>query len=126
MFVIGIDVGTTGTKAIVVDEKGNILGKGYKEYSLITLPGGKIEQNADDWYDAAVFATKAALDTFDGDKNEIVALSLSTQGGSTVPVDENFRPLSNAYTWMDRRATREISEAVSEAGGGDVIYKKTG
>ena len=39
--------GTTGTKAIVVDEKGNILGKGYKEYSLITLPGGKIEQTQD-------------------------------------------------------------------------------
>ena len=44
MYLIGIDVGTTGTKVILTDEKGNIIGKGYKEYSLITLPGGKVEQ----------------------------------------------------------------------------------
>lgn len=125
MYLIGIDVGTTGTKVIITDEKGNICGKGYKEYALITLPGGKIEQNADDWYDAAVFATREALKTFTGDKNDIAAISLSTQGGSTLPVDENFRPLSNAYTWMDRRAVKEIEEAAAEVGS-DFIYKKTG
>lgn len=125
MYVIGIDVGTTGTKVIVTDEKGNILGKGYKEYSLITLPGGKVEQNADDWYNAAVFATREALSAFEGDKKNIVAISLSTQGGSTVPVNEKFEPLCNSYTWMDRRAVKEINEAAAEVGA-DYIYKKTG
>lgn len=125
MYFIGIDVGTTGTKVIVTDENGNISGKGYKEYALITLPGGKVEQNADDWYEAAVFATKQAVSVSGADINEIVALSLSTQGGSTLPVDEDFRPLSNAYTWMDRRAVAEIEEASAE-NSIDSIYKKTG
>lgn len=125
MYLIGIDVGTTGTKVILTDEKGNIIGKGYKEYSLITLPGGKVEQRAEDWYEAAVFATREALSHFDGDKKEIVALSLSTQGGSTLPVDENYEPLSASYTWMDRRGVKEIEEATAEAGA-DAIYKKTG
>lgn len=122
MYVIGIDVGTTGTKVVLTDEKGNIVGKGYKEYSLVTLPGGKVEQRAEDWYDAAVFATRRATEGFCG---EVAAISLSTQGGSTLAVDENFEPLSMAYTWMDRRASVEIEEAAEEFGA-DAIYKKTG
>ena len=43
MLIFGIDVGTTGTKAAIIDEKGCVLGKGYQEYSLITTPEGGTE-----------------------------------------------------------------------------------
>ena len=50
MLVIGLDVGTTGTKAIVCDEKGKILGIGYKEFELICDRAGFVSQKAADWW----------------------------------------------------------------------------
>ena len=52
MLVIGLDVGTTGTKAVVVDSSGKVLGGGYKEYGLVSVYG-RVTQGANDWWDAA-------------------------------------------------------------------------
>ena len=49
MYVIGLDVGTTGVKAIVTDKNGFVYGKGYKEYNLIAKDDIFIEQSAADW-----------------------------------------------------------------------------
>ena len=103
MYFIGTDVGTTGTKTIIIDENGNILGKGYQEYELIAGKGGFVEQNANDWWEAVKFSVNEAVKNIK-DKENIVAMSLSTQGGTTLPVDKDFNPLSLAYTWMDERA----------------------
>lgn len=110
-FYLGIDLGTTGTKTILFDENGKVLGKGYKGYDLITPKDGFFEQNAEDWYDAVVESTKQAIVGFDG---EIDGVSFSAQGGSFlfVDVDEsgNVIPLTNAITWMDKRADKEAVE----------------
>ena len=123
MTVIGMDVGTTGTKAIVVDENGKVLGQGYGEYELITLGGGKIEQRADDWWKAGVKAVREA--TKDLNVKDICGLSISTQGGTMLPVDENFVPMRDALTWMDSRAKAECAE-FKAAMGEENIYHKTG
>ncbi len=123
MTVIGMDVGTTGTKAIVVDENGKVLGQGYGEYELIALGGGAIEQRADDWWNAGVKAVREA--TRGLDTEEIVALSISTQGGTMLPVDEDFRPMRDALTWMDSRSKAECAELKAIAGE-ENIYHKTG
>ena len=65
MYVIGLDVGTTGTKAVVCDENGAILAGGYKEYELTSPKSGWIAQNANDWWDAAVFAIRKAAQSVD-------------------------------------------------------------
>ena len=76
MYFIGTDVGTTGTKTIITDQNGTVFGKGYQEYELITGPGGKVEQNASDWWEAVVVSIKNALGTVP-DPEEIFAMSLS-------------------------------------------------
>ena len=110
-FYLGIDLGTTGTKTILFDESGNVLGKGYKGYNLITPRDGFFEQNAEDWYDAVVESTKQATADF---KGEIDGVSFSAQGGSFLFVDVddsgNIIPLTNAITWMDKRAVKEAEE----------------
>ena len=88
MLIFGIDVGTTGTKAAIIDEKGCVLGKGYQEYSLITTPEGGVEQNAEDWWDATVYAVRTAIKNAAVSPGDIAAVSFSTQGGPTVAVDE--------------------------------------
>lgn len=125
MLIFGIDVGTTGTKAAVVDEKGNVLAKGYQEYSLITTPQGGVEQNAEDWWKATVFAVNTAMRKAGAKPEQIAGISFSTQGGTTVATDENFTPLKSADTWMDRKAESEWEELCRTIDP-DEIYRKSG
>lgn len=121
--LLGVDVGTTGAKALLVDRQGAVHGKGYREYPLLPGPGGRVEQRADDWWDAAVFAVRAAL--AGQDARQVCALSLSTQGASMLAVDDAYRPLGSAITWMDTRAEEE-SRQLDRAVGGEAIYRKSG
>jgi sugar (pentulose or hexulose) kinase len=124
MYVIGLDVGTTGTKAVVIDEKGSICGSGYKEYELRSAPGGIVTQNAEDWWDAVCFAVKKAVSNVDDPEN-VRAIGLSTQGASMVPVDSSCHPLYDVMTWMDNRAVEE-ADYLDRTVGADEIYKKCG
>ena len=54
MYVLGIDVGTTGTKTVVLGEDKKIHGLAYREYPITSAPGGIAEQSAEAWGDAVV------------------------------------------------------------------------
>lgn len=122
MYVIGLDVGTTGTKAVVVDEGGSVLGSGYKEYALHS-DGVRVTQNAADWWDAAVFAVREACRSID--KNKIAAISLSTQAASMLAADGEGNALGEVITWMDNRSAEEAEE-LAAAIGSEEVYKKCG
>jgi len=122
MLVLGLDVGTTGTKAVVVDEKGNVLSGGYREYALKS-EGGRVTQSADDWWSAAVGAVNESIKCVDAAK--IGAISLSTQGASMLCINDKGEPISEVITWMDTRSKAE-AEALSNAIGKEEIYKKSG
>ncbi len=124
MMFIGLDVGTTATKAVVTDREGHIYGKGYFEYELTFPAEGQVEQNAEDWWTAATKAIRQAVSTVDI-PDEIVGIGLSTQGATLVAVDEKGIPLAPAITWMDHRATEQAS-ALDKAIGADAVYHKTG
>ena len=124
MYVIGIDVGTTGTKAYVLNEAGRVCGQGYKGYSLSPRKGGYVEQNPDDWWDACVVSVRQALAAI-SDTSSVKAISVSTQGGSTFVADENGKALMPAMTWMDARAIEEAKELKSVFAS-DFLYRKTG
>lgn len=124
MYIIGTDVGTTGTKTIVIDEKGLKKGKAYREYELKTAPGGIVSQNADDWWKAVAETIREATADIK-DKEEIKAIGLSTQGASMLAVDGNFEPLCEVITWMDQRASEECSYLKKEVGT-EYVYEKSG
>lgn len=123
MYVLGIDVGTTGTKTVVLGKDGKIHGIAYKEYPITSAPGGISEQSAEDWWDAVVYTVRES--TKNVDKSEILALSLSTQGATTAFVDKNFNSVRPAITWMDMRATEEC-KILDEKLGEDQIYLRCG
>jgi sugar (pentulose or hexulose) kinase len=120
-YYLGIDLGTTGTKSILFDENSNVLSKGYKGYNLITPFENFFEQNAEDWYDAVVESVKEATSAFNG---EVSGVSVSAQGGSFLLCDidkfGDIVPLTNAITWMDKRAEVEAKELY------DSVYNETG
>ena len=122
MYVIGLDVGTTCTKALLADDQGNVVSAGSSGYPLLSS-GSRIEQKAEDWIDASVRAIRQAVQNVD--KSRIKGLSLSTQGASTVAVDEQGRFIGNAITWMDTRSEKEACELEQELGG-EYVYRVTG
>ena len=131
-YYLGIDLGTTGTKTLLFNEKGEVLGKGYKGYGLITPEANIYEQSPEAWYDAVIESIKLATAKFDG---EIEGASVSAQGGSfafcDVDANGNLIPLTNAVTWLDKRAgveAEELKEEVSKVsksklGPGSVLAK---
>lgn len=123
MYVIGLDVGTTGTKALLIDETGKLKGRGYRGYRTIQGAGGIVEQRAEDWWEAAAGAVREACG--ECEKSEITALALSTQGASSLLVDADFNAIGNAITWMDKRAVQEEEELQNKAEDG-YYYTKTG
>ena len=122
MYYLGIDVGTTATKAIAIDRNGCCVGRGIAQYKLIT-DGSKIEQNPECFLQAIYSSVGQVLKTVAPIK--ISGISLSTQGATTAAVDEWGNPICNAYTWMDSRATEEV-RILSNEPGADYIYNTTG
>ena len=121
-YVIGLDIGTTCTKAVVVDELGKIAGQGSSGYVLIT-EGDGIEQSAQDWIDASINAIRQATSHID--PACVKGLSCSTQGGSTVAVRSDGSFIGNAWTWMDKRSTK-AAEDLEKNLSNTYIYRTTG
>ncbi len=124
-YLIGIDIGTTGTKALLFSEHGELLGQAYRGYPLFTPAVGQSEQRAEDWW-GAVVETVRLLCNESGVGDRVAAISLSTQGGTLVPVDEAGVPLRNAIVWNDARAKAQKDTFLKEVGEGALMYEKTG
>ena len=104
--LIGLDLGTTGCKAVVYDDSGAPLGESYLEYGLITLSDVMIEQDPHAWWDLTKRAIVLALDASAADRRAVRGLAVSSQGISFVLLDAEGQPLGNAINWLDGRADR--------------------
>ena len=122
--VIGLDVGTTGTKAAVCDPQGRVLGKAYCEYDLHFTGDGGVEQNAADWIGAVRTAVREAVAASGATPDSIAAISLSTQGGSVWARGEHGEALTPVMTWMDGRAHAEADDLRMLAG--ERLYRASG
>ena len=122
--LLGIDVGTTGTKALLFAADGRVLASASKSYPLITPGVGLCEQNAEDWWDALVSCVRRVC-ADPALARSVRGISLSTQGGTVVPTDADFRPLANAIVWSDARCAADVP-AFEAALGKDYVYRTCG
>lgn len=120
---LGVDVGTTGAKAIVVDAAGDAHGRGHAAYALECPRPGEVVQDATAWQEGVTTAVRAACAGLDAQR--IAALAISAQGGTLVAVDERLRPLAPARSWLDRRATGAAA-AFERRFGREDFYRRTG
>ncbi|CAM2857838.1 FGGY family carbohydrate kinase [Fructilactobacillus fructivorans] len=110
-YIIGIDIGTSSTKAILMTTAGDIISQGRVSYSLENPYPEWAQENADDWLNAATTLIKDLAEKVDS-KN-IIGIGIDgLYGGSGVPVDKAGQPLGPALIWMDRRATEETDQAL--------------
>jgi xylulokinase len=122
--IIGVDVGTTGCKALAVSDLGDTVGEAYVEVPLIARSGGVVEVDAGDWWRLAARVVRDAIREAPADE-PARAVCVSSQGISFVPVDRRMRPLRRAISWMDTRAAPQ-AEAVRSAVADDELFRITG
>ncbi|MGD0295400.1 MAG: xylulokinase [Terracidiphilus sp.] len=117
-YTIGIDVGTGGTRALMVDEKGALLGSATHEHVPFASPqNGWAEQDPRDWWNAGQKAIGKLLRETGVSKNEIVAVGLAGQMHGAVLLDEKEEVLRPALIWCDQRTAEEcrvLNETIGE------------
>lgn len=116
-YLLGIDVGTTGTKTVLFDENGNVIADKTAEYPLIQPQNGWAEQNPADWWNAVKSTIKDVVKESGVDKENIVSIGLSGQMHGLVMLDSNNEVIRNAILWCDGRTTkqcREIEEIIGK------------
>lgn len=124
-YLLGIDIGTTGTKALLFSDTGQLLGHSYRSYRTHTPQVGFCEQDPEDWW-RAVKETVRELCLHGDIAQNVAAISLSLQGGTVVPADAAGRPLRPAIVWNDQRCIQEHEEFLQEVGSAEDMYQKTG
>lgn len=100
--VLSLDVGTTITKAVLFDLAGNELALAEKRYRLLTSKPGWVELDPLEVWESSLQVLKAV--TTRRRDVDILAVSLSTQGGTLLPLNAKNEPACNAITWLDKRS----------------------
>src|SRR6056297_1016921 len=113
---LGIDIGTTGVKALVVNDKGKVLNQYNRPLELDVPKPGWAQQDPDEWLKAVlVILTEVSKDY------KIKAISFSGQMHSLVILDENDQVLRKAMLWCDQRTTSQCKQSTQQIGGEESV-----
>ena len=105
MLYIGIDLGTSAVKLLLMDSQGNICNIVSREYPLYFPHPGWSEQNPQDWYEQTMEGIRELLK--DADKNQVAGISFGGQMHGLVILDEKDQVIRPAILWNDGRTTEE-------------------
>lgn len=121
---LGIDCGTQGTKALLLDDKGKPLGRGYARHALIERESGAREQEPQLWVDALREAVRQAMAQAPGAK--VVALGVSGQQHGLVVLDDEKKVIRPAKLWNDTETAPQNEALVNALGGNQGCLAKIG
>lgn len=114
--VLGLDVGTSGTKAAAIDESGKLLASALVEYPLLTPKPGWAEQSPAEWKRAALEALSLLAKSPNVNPSDVKGLGLTGQMHGSVFLDANNNVLRNAILWCDQRTAKQCEFITEKAG----------
>lgn len=124
-YYLGLDQGTTGTTALLFDEKWNNVSNGYQEVEQFYPQPGLVEHDGQFLYESLLKTTKIALDKIGANVNEIKGIGLANQGETVILWDKKTgKPVYPAIVWQDRRTANEVEELNQKYG--EIFYNSTG
>lgn len=115
--LLGIDIGTSGTKTLAIDEQGKILAAALFTYPCYVPKPLWSEQDPDDWWGATVQGVRAVMKKARLKPADVKAIGLSGQMHGSVFLDKRNRVLRRAILWNDQRTSAECAEIERRAGG---------
>ncbi|ABY91473.1 xylulokinase [Thermoanaerobacter sp. X514] len=125
MYFLGIDLGTSAVKIILVEENGNVIGSTSKEYPVYYPQPGWSEQNPEDWWNATKDGIRELIIKTGVKNDDIKGIGLSGQMHGLVLLDENNNVLLPAILWNDQR-TQEECDYITQTLGKERLTKYTG
>ncbi len=124
-YLVGCDVGTSGTKAVIIDDQGVVHGSHYVEYPLLTPRPGWAEHDPNCYWNAVAETIRVSIKQSGADPREIRGVSVSALSPACILVDKEGNHLQNAHIWMDRRATAEC-QWIKDNIGDERVFKLSG
>jgi xylulokinase len=121
-YMMGIDVGTTGTRVVVVRPDGHVVGAATGDHSPMTmLKPGWAEQDPAEWWEATIQAVRAALEAAGLRGSDIVAIGLSGQMHGVVLLDKAHAVLRPSLIWCDQRSQAQCDWITQQVGAERLI-----
>lgn len=120
-YLIGVDLGTSGTKTVLFDEKGNVIASKTIEYPLYQAKNGWAEQEPSDWWNAALETIKCVVDNSGVSNQDIAGVGISGQMHGLVMLDKNGEVLRRSIIWCDQRTAAECQEITEKVGAERLI-----
>ncbi len=121
-FMLGIDVGTTGTRAVIVRPDGHVLGAATGDHQPMRMENpGWAEQDPEDWWKATIRAVRAALAEARLKGSDIAAVGLSGQMHGVVLLDKTNAVLRPSLIWCDQRSQAQCDWITSKVGAEKLI-----
>lgn len=124
-YYIGVDIGTTSTKAVLFGEHGKVIQMHHVEYPLYSPAPSIAEQDPDEIFQAVLQTIREVIGQAAIDSAKIQLVSFSSAMHSLILVDDKGKPLTRCITWADSRATKWADKIKKELNGLE-IYKRTG
>ena len=125
-YVMALDQGTTGTTVLLVDSRGAVVGKGYREFPQIFPAAGWVEHDPEDIWASTVESIGLALEATGIDGTDIAAIGITNQRETVVVWDkDSLKPVQNAIVWQCRR-TSDMCGMMKERGLEPRFREKTG
>ncbi len=125
-FVVAIDQGTTGTTVLVLDRRGRVAGRAYREFTQHFPKPGWVEHDAEEIWRVTLGVLRRACRLARARGRDIAAIGITNQRETTLLWDRRTgRPVHRAIVWQDRR-TAEHCEALRAAGAEELVRRKTG
>ena len=122
IYFLGIDVGTGGTRALILDEKGRTTSSATEDHQAFTSPQiGWAEQNPGDWWRACGVAVRSALAQAELRSDQIACVGLSGQMHGAVLLDDQASVVRPALIWCDVRTEKQCRDLTAEIGAANLI-----
>ena len=120
-YLLGIDIGTSGTKTILIDEEGSVRARATQEYPLYSPKPQWSEQDPEDWWTASCATVREVLQKSGVEPRDIKGIGLSGQMHGSVFLDKNDRVLRRALLWNDQRTQAECDWITQTVGREKVV-----
>ncbi len=122
-YFLGIDIGTSGTKTLLIDADGKVIAEANADYPLHQPKPGWTEQDPEDWWIATVKTVRKVVRQSRLKPADVSAIGLSGQMHGSVFLDKQDKVIRNALLWNDQRTSEECQQITAAAGGRKALIK---
>jgi len=113
-WLLGIDQGTTTSRAVLYDLDGRITAQAYREVYPYHPQPGWAEADAQHWWQATVAVVREVLNHSEGSPSDVAGIGISALQHAIVPVDGEGNLLARAMLWMDQRCAPQVEWMIGQ------------